>query len=77
MDTIDTIRLSAQPAGSSGIRRPFRDENFLARLLRFYRTSVARRRSRLALGNLNADELRDIGVTEAEARREAAMPFWR
>lgn len=35
-----------------------------------------KRLSRLALAELTDDQLADIGVTPAEARREAARPFW-
>jgi uncharacterized protein YjiS (DUF1127 family) len=33
-------------------------------------------RTRRALARLDPARLADIGVTEAEARREAARPFW-
>lgn len=29
------------------------------------------------LAKLNAEQLDDIGLTKAEARREAVVPFWR
>jgi uncharacterized protein YjiS (DUF1127 family) len=35
-----------------------------------------RSRQRRALAELDARMLRDIGVTSAQARREAATPFW-
>jgi uncharacterized protein YjiS (DUF1127 family) len=35
-----------------------------------------KRLSRLALAELTDDQLADIGVTLAEARREASQPFW-
>ncbi len=37
---------------------------------------AARRRERLALCQLDARMLRDIGAGGAEAAREAAKPFW-
>ena len=37
----------------------------------------SRHEERRALASLTADQLRDIGVGEAEARLEAAKPFWR
>lgn len=82
MDTIDTIRPLARRTVLYNGRR-FGSEfhvpkgNVFARLWRFYCTRAAKRRSRLALGELSADLLKDIGLTEAEARREAAIPFWR
>lgn len=35
-----------------------------------------KRLSRIALSELTDAQLADIGVTPAEARREAARPFW-
>ena len=35
-----------------------------------------RRRQRMILGELSDDHLKDIGVSPAQARREAARPFW-
>ncbi|MCA1369856.1 DUF1127 domain-containing protein [Bradyrhizobium sp. BRP14] len=49
----------------------------MSRLWHFYCALAAKRRSRLALDELSAHLLTDIGVTEAKARREAAVPFWR
>ena len=77
MSTIDTIRLSPQPAEATNHRDAPADRNILVRLWRVYCALTAKRRSRLVLGDLSAHELKDIGVTEAEARREAAVPFWR
>lgn len=36
-----------------------------------------RHRQRRALDRLAPHELRDIGLTAADARRECAKPFWR
>ncbi len=36
-----------------------------------------RRRTRLALRNLGTRELRDVGLTQAEAFRESRRVFWR
>lgn len=38
---------------------------------------VDRRRQRRALLGLNDDLLKDIGVSRADAFREATKPFWR
>ncbi|MBP1882081.1 DUF1127 domain-containing protein [Sinorhizobium mexicanum] len=51
--------------------------NVFSRLWRRYCALAAMRRSRLALDELSKYQLDDIGVTEEEARREAAVPFWR
>lgn len=34
------------------------------------------RRQRRALGRLDGDALRDVGLTPEQARREAARPIW-
>ena len=36
-----------------------------------------RARQRRALAKLDADRLRDIGITHTQARREADKPFWK
>ncbi|WP_268798859.1 DUF1127 domain-containing protein [Pseudomonas huanghezhanensis] len=36
-----------------------------------------RRGTRRALLNLNADQLKDIGLTSEQARAEGIKPFWR
>jgi len=36
-----------------------------------------RARARAELGRMSDRELRDLGVTRAEAEREALRPFWR
>ncbi|THK38500.1 DUF1127 domain-containing protein [Ensifer sp. MPMI2T] len=51
--------------------------NVFSRLWHYYCALAAKRRSRLALEELSEHLLEDIGVTEDEARREAAVPFWR
>ncbi|OAP49441.1 DUF1127 domain-containing protein [Sinorhizobium americanum] len=77
MDTINTIQLSPQHAESPSRRGRRSNLNILTWLWRFYCALAAKRRSRLVLGDLSAHQLKDIGISEAEARREAAVPFWR
>lgn len=36
-----------------------------------------RRRTRMALQELSDHELKDIGISRADAFREAAKPFWK
>jgi uncharacterized protein YjiS (DUF1127 family) len=48
----------------------------LTRILRFASLGLAVRHHRRALLKLEPHLLRDIGLTEAEARREAQRPFW-
>lgn len=56
-----------------------RDGLFLAgwmRLVLFLRSWREKRRSRRALDRLTADDLRDIGLTRDEARREYRKSFF-
>mgnify|MGYP001765411063 CR=1 FL=1 len=52
-------------------RRPL-----LSRILRRVSLALAARRDRRALLRLEPHLLRDIGLSEAEARAEAARPVW-
>jgi uncharacterized protein YjiS (DUF1127 family) len=56
---------------------PRPERNVLSRLWHLYCMLAAKRRSRLALEELGVHLLKDVGLTETEARREAAVPFWR
>ena len=38
--------------------------------------AMARRRERRALGALDDRQLADVGLTRAQAQREARKPFW-
>ena len=59
------------------VRAPTRTRRFdLAGLARRIRRASAIRRSRAALAALSPDQLRDIGLTPAQAGQEAARPFW-
>ncbi|MCI5075434.1 DUF1127 domain-containing protein [Oricola sp.] len=40
------------------------------------RVRMVKRRTRMHLRDLTDDQLRDIGVTRAQARFEAEKPFW-
>jgi uncharacterized protein YjiS (DUF1127 family) len=48
----------------------------LHRLERVAHLWLRRRRTRRALAVLNDYELRDIGLTREDARRETGRPFW-
>ncbi len=51
--------------------------NGVARLAsRVVQVWMTRRRARAQLGQLDAHLLRDIGLSETEARREALKHFW-
>ncbi|RWN58796.1 DUF1127 domain-containing protein [Mesorhizobium sp.] len=80
MTAIDTIRYmraglpGARPSGRQGyvrrlVRRVSSLANRIGRLL-------DRRRSRLVLLEMTDDQLRDIGISRADAHREGLRPFW-
>ncbi|MDK1373047.1 DUF1127 domain-containing protein [Sinorhizobium sp. 6-70] len=82
MNTIVAIqslrpRAVAPPNAHFACEHQRQARNVFSRLWRRYCALAAVRRSRLALDELSRHQLDDIGVTEEEARREAALPFWR
>lgn len=58
-------------------QRDDRTETLAARLARMLAAWRRRAQGRAQLALLSEYELRDIGVTPAEAAREYAKPFWR
>jgi uncharacterized protein YjiS (DUF1127 family) len=78
MTTIDT--LTSASARSHTLRhRPSRVGAFAGAVFRgieWIDGRFARRRSRLALLSLNDAELKDIGISRADAHGEARRPFW-
>lgn len=82
MGTIDAIRLSRnRRIGVSHANFASHGElgagMMLVRFWHYFRALAAKRRSRIALGELTAEQLVDIGLNEAEARQESVVPFWR
>ncbi|TIL43043.1 DUF1127 domain-containing protein [Mesorhizobium sp.] len=80
MAAIDTIRYmraglpGARPSGRQGhVRRLVRMVNSLANRIG---NLLDRRRSRLVLLEMTDDQLRDIGISRADAHREGLRPFW-
>lgn len=75
MGTIETI-----DSGQRNHARYVGDASFpvfsFAGLVRRFRRLSDRWRQRRDLLELTDDQLRDIGVTRAQARCEAARPFW-
>ncbi len=51
-------------------------EKLAARIVRTLETWRRRARSRTELARLGDGELRDIGLTPADAARECRKPFW-
>lgn len=80
MDTIGTFR-GARRGSASGrtliltVHAAWLAQLVSAILLRLD-AMLEKRRSRLALLELNDDQLKDIGISRADACREAARPFW-
>jgi uncharacterized protein YjiS (DUF1127 family) len=50
--------------------------SLLKRLIIAFAEATARRRGRQILARLDSHILRDIGLTQDEARAEAVKPFW-
>ncbi|HYH21758.1 MAG TPA: DUF1127 domain-containing protein [Azospirillum sp.] len=65
------IPVMAWPEALDGLRRQ------VERLGAPLATMIERARQRKALDTLDDALLRDIGITRAEARREAEKPFWK
>ncbi|KRB60180.1 hypothetical protein ASE04_24195 [Rhizobium sp. Root708] len=57
------------------MRRPV-EESPIARVLRAMRSWHAKRESRRTLQFLTDDELRDIGITRSQARKEVGKSFF-
>ncbi len=73
MSTIETI--SVEHAKRSGARRrPFRVRTMA--LVALIERVAARRRSRRALLALTDDQLKDIGISRADAYREGIRNVW-
>jgi len=53
-----------------------RAKHLFGRVISWIAEREEKRFSRLALAELTDEQLADIGVTPAEARREASQPFW-
>ncbi|MCX7888601.1 MAG: DUF1127 domain-containing protein [Rhodobacteraceae bacterium] len=67
---IDTRRTIAAGASLAGVG------TFLSSLRQVFRQAAERRATRAALGRLDAHLLRDIGLTEGQAQREALKHFF-
>jgi uncharacterized protein YjiS (DUF1127 family) len=71
-----TFDLYLPPKACSTWRRKEPIHPVAAAFVLIYRW-IERARERQALAALNDHELRDIGITRAEAAREAERPFWK
>jgi len=73
MGAIDTIRSgSSLSSGTARRRARFTLQAVLARIEKM----AERRRTRRALMALNDAQLKDIGLSRADAYREGIRPFW-
>ena len=64
-------------AASATSRQQYSAFGLLMAALNTALAMVDRQRQRRSLAALNEHQLRDIGISAAEARRAAAKPFWR
>ena len=69
---MDVLNISRPNAQSRSYRQPQRRQSVLGIL----RGRIALWRSRRALAALTPGQLHDIGITRAEARREARRGIW-
>jgi uncharacterized protein YjiS (DUF1127 family) len=70
IDTIGRINQTLEREGDAAASSRFMTmRQWLARAL-------AKRKSRIQLGELSDYQLRDIGITKRQARREARRRFW-
>lgn len=76
MGTIDTMRQASRATPARRRRRLPLDLLLLAIISRI-ELMAQRRRTRMALQELSDHELKDIGISRADAFREAAKPFWK
>jgi uncharacterized protein YjiS (DUF1127 family) len=74
MSTIETIGTDLATV-ESGAQRP-RLASVLMTLVLKVEAMAERSRSRRALSALNEEQLKDIGLSRADAFREASRPFW-
>jgi uncharacterized protein YjiS (DUF1127 family) len=64
-------------ASSATSRQQYSAFNLVMAALNTVLAMVERQRQHRALAGLNEHQLRDIGISAAEARCAAAKPFWR
>ncbi len=76
MGTIDTIRGRRGAIYSDAPQRRLRPTAFSAGIIERMAVWSEKRSSRRALRALSMDQLRDIGLTPAEVRREVAKSFF-
>ncbi|HQS47529.1 MAG: hypothetical protein B7Y12_23465 [Rhizobiales bacterium 24-66-13] len=64
-------------SGAAIARRSGAPQGSLAGLVGLLRIWLRRARERRELADLDADQMRDTGISREAARREAEKPFWR
>ncbi|MEX2201117.1 MAG: DUF1127 domain-containing protein [Dongiaceae bacterium] len=74
MNAIESTAASKRPAAVRTVSLP---GHRLRHLLRWFWLRTDKARQRRALARLDDAALRDIGLTRADAAKEAAKPFWR
>ena len=71
------MSVAHEPAAVGPRQKVGHGDSLVARVVRALATWHRRACSRTQLAHLSERELRDIGLTRAEAARECAKPFWR
>ncbi len=75
MDTIGTIRHRSRSGLSFGLAAK-RLARLLVAIAERLESMMEKRRSRHALLELSDEQLKDIGISRADAVREGIRPFW-
>lgn len=73
MSTIETIRSAHVTLGRKSTPTP---RGLVALIVAWSNHMLERRKTRLALYEMNDDQLKDIGISRSDAYREANRPFW-
>ena len=71
------ISVAREPVVPRRPREVGQGDSIAARIVRTLAAWLRRARGRTQLARLSERELRDIGLTPADAARECAKPFWR
>ncbi|MCT7375186.1 DUF1127 domain-containing protein [Chelativorans sp. EGI FJ00035] len=75
MGSIDTINVRSRSGTSNGAVTQ-RFARLLVKFVEGIELMLEKRRSRCALLELTDEQLKDIGISRADAAREGLRPFW-
>ena len=76
MSTIDTFLAPASGSHGRDTGRATHVRRVVYLVVGLIDRMLERRRSRMALLEMSEDQLKDIGISRADAHREGILPFW-